>query len=151
MDEVAGPVGHFTPASHGGAVRQATLDHPEHAITLSPGDQRPDDGISLAGISNLQRLGGGDEHVDGLVVEAAMHDDPRRCGTDLPRMKRPHRRHGRHRLGDIAVGGHNERSLPAEFHEVALHRLGTLLDDACPDDRAAGEADHVDELRVDQG
>ena len=105
----------------GGALGDAALDVPVHAMPLRFRGEGPDADALIGGVADRVLGRGRDEPLDDLVVAAPRHDEPGPRAAGLTGV-RPRVREGvGHDRVDVGLGEDDIRGLAAEFERHSLH------------------------------
>src|SRR5580704_12522536 len=108
---------------------------------LPLGDDRPDLGRGVHGVTDLHGGYARDHRVDDLGVAGTRCEDPRLRDASLPVVHDGVGQQCRDRRGQIGVIENDRRRLAAELERAALEALAAQPADALSADTGAGEAD----------
>lgn len=133
-----------------GAFRPADGDIFEHLLLMYRMDERTNDGLRIERMPDLDaaRLFG--DQRGELLVNAFLHQQPRRRGAAFAVQRIDHEDGGIGGTLEIGIGEDDHRVLAAEFEMHALQRLGTLAHDHRAGAAFADKADRLDQRMLGQ-
>ncbi len=127
-----------------GALLLSDVEIAGDAVHLLLRHQRPDLGVGIEAVADLQLLAELGDAADEFVIDLLLDEQARAGAADLPRIGEHGHRGSRHRRIEIGVGEHDVRRLAAELKRNPLEVTGRGTDDRLPRDVRAGEGDLVD-------
>src|ERR1700677_5102115 len=116
------------------------------AAPLFPADQRPHLYIWIGGVTDLDVTGQRHQPINDVVVQRIRKQQPAVQDAGLPGMQGTalEQHLMQHFVGHSGVVENDARGLAAQLQQDPLQRVTRCGHDFPADDRAAGEADHVD-------
>ena len=126
---------------HLGSGVDGLVDLPRHPVHRGRVDQRPDDGVRVAGVADGQRGGPGHQPGHELVVDGTFYDHLARVHADLALVEESGERRGLHRVVQVRVGQHDKRVVAAQLEHAALQVPPGPFGEHPPGGRGAGEVD----------
>jgi hypothetical protein len=110
---------------------------------LGATDQRTDDRVGLARIADFQALRDRHEALAEGIEDRLLDEDARIRHANLTLMEEDAERRGPHRVIDVGIGEHDQRTLAAHFQRELLQGLGRFDREMPSGLGRAGERDHA--------